>query len=213
MLGANKEIIYARSEIMRIVETFIVKDGMSSKRRSTYLEFSARNLDTNKKFQLIDKDYRYMHVFELHCGINWRDIWRIVWIDDPVIKENMFNDMALIGFMSTSDPEFADLEYRSMRDVDRISKLIIRYHQERVLPFFEKWSDYHNVKEEFFTLSDAVKKITLLPSDASRIAIAIALVDGDRGLALKLIKEHGLYFKSEPKMERFFETLRARGLV
>ena len=213
----DKQIVYARAEIMNTVQEFIVNEGMSSKRRNTYLDFSLGNRDMMKSFQVLDKYYCYMHLFELHCGINWREIWRIVWIDDPAIKDNMFRDMALVGLSSTSEDGFLDIEYRSMSDVDRVSNLIIRYYKERVLPFFDKWSDYRSVKEEFFALSDSAKNISLFPSRASRIAIAIALVDGDRELALKLIAEHGLYFKSEPsgmqKMERFVETLRARGLV
>lgn len=209
----DKQIVYARAEIMNTVQEFIINEGMSSKRRNTYLAFSLGNRDMKKSFQVLDKNYCYMHLFEIHCGINWREIWRIFWIDKPFIKDNMFKNMALIGLMSTSDDEFFDIKYRSTRDIDRVSNLIIQYYKERVLPFFEKWSDYHMVKDEFFALSDAARKITLLPSDTSRIAVAIALVDGDRELARKLIEEHGPHFKSEPKLERFFETLRARGLV
>lgn len=209
----DKQIVYARAEIMNNVQEFVVNEGMSSKRGNTYLNFSSGNRDMKKSFQVLDKNYCYMHRFELHCGINWREIWRIFWIDDPHIKENMFKDMALIGMISTSEDGFFDIQYRSMCDVDRISNLIIRYYKERILPFFERWSDYHKVKEEFFALSDAAKQITLLPSNTSRIAVAIALADGDRELARKLMEEHGPHFKSEPRLERFFETLRARGLV
>lgn len=217
MLGVNKEIIEARSQIMNIVANYVSKEGLGFKRRSSYIDFYAQHLDTIKTFQVLDKDYRYMHCFELHCGINWLNIWRIVWIDDPLTKENMFKDMALIGLNSAGDPEFGDIQYRSIDEVDKVSNIIIRYYNERVVPFFEKWYDYHNVEEEFFTLSDAAVKVSLFRRRASRIAIAIALVGGDRRLAERLIEEHGLCFESEPselrKMEQFVGTLRARGLI
>lgn len=116
----DKQIVYARTEIMNNVEEFVVNEGMSSKRRNTYLNFSSGNRDMKKSFQVLDKNYCYMHLFELHCGINWREIWRIFWIEKPFMKDSMFKNMALIGMMSTSEDNLFDIKYRSMRDVDRI---------------------------------------------------------------------------------------------
>ncbi|WP_421698295.1 hypothetical protein [Ancylobacter sp.] len=119
----DKQIVYARAEIMNYVQEFVVNEGMSSKRGNTYLNFSSGNRDMKKSFKVLDKNYCYIHRFELHCGINWREIWRIFWIEKPFMKESMFKDMALIGLISTSEDEFFDIQYRSMRDVDRTSNL------------------------------------------------------------------------------------------
>ncbi|TCK19626.1 hypothetical protein EV667_4064 [Ancylobacter aquaticus] len=213
----QKKLFEARACILDLVVKKLSEINYSVRKRSTYINFTINTNLSRNTFQVLDKDYRYMHCFELHCGINWKNVWKIVWIDDPTIKDEMFNDIALIGLMSTSNPKFASLEYRSLYEVESLSDRIVEYHNEIVVPFFDKWSDYSKIKDEFFEASESAKSVCLLESDVSRIAIAIAIVDGDTELARGLIQKHGARFVSDPrsmrKMERFFETLRARSLV
>lgn len=136
--------------------------------------------------------------FEIHFSLNWYDIWKIVTLDKPDIKEKDYNYMALLSTGTFDHPDVYDrLEFYSGVDVNLIAERMLIFHNDVALPFFQRWGDVKSNSEQFFNSTPDAEVVSLFPSRLAKIAVALAIINHDKKFAETIVKKQEKYLEAK----------------
>ncbi|MFK8251056.1 hypothetical protein [Ancylobacter terrae] len=196
--GVPKHGIRLQNEILDIYIPAINWEDAHIRRQVSSLTAYKEEGGARYIIQALRKSSLWGWKFEMHFSLNWYDIWKIVNIDRPDIKDKDYKYMALLSTGTACYHDVYDsLEFHDGVSVDLIARRMIAFHNDVAVPFFRRWGDIRANAEAFFNSTPEAEIVALLPSRLAKMAVAIAIIDHDKDFALSMIEKQTKYL--EPK--------------